>query len=118
MTMLGGAKISMSRRFFQADETSQMMTAIASDIDEGIVPFVSIKTPGTWLDVASGQDDGWLASLVEEVGRVEAPVFLAVHHEPEDDSTENHFLRTGSPCSGGRCSWRRPRRRWSQSCRP
>ena len=84
---LGDSQISMSRRFYQADQIGLMLDDITGDHADGVVPFVSVKPAVPWADVASENDDGWLEAVLSSLQVVQAPVFLAIHHEPENDHT-------------------------------
>ena len=40
----------------------------------------------TWQDIATGGHDDWLASMLRPLAMESAPVFLTLHHEPENDA--------------------------------
>ncbi|MGD9957843.1 hypothetical protein [Nocardioides sp.] len=87
---LNGTRISMSRRYYQADQIALMLDDITADHRDGVVPFVSIKPDLSWAEVADENDDGWLEAVLSSLQVVTAPVFLAIHHEPENDhDTDN-----------------------------
>lgn len=83
-----GTTLSVHRSYFRPDanETVQMLRRCRADHAHHRLPHVSTKTPGSWRDVATGYHDDWLTQTVRALGRVEAPVFLTVHHEPENDA--------------------------------
>lgn len=82
---LGGQRLSMVRRFYRHWQSQLLHQMAAQDLAADILPFVSIKTPGLWSSVASGADDRWTVRLLEGLADLDAPVWLAVHHEPEND---------------------------------
>lgn len=82
---IGGDEITMSRRFYRAHQLDLMQAMVSQDAAAGIVPFVSLKTPGSWLAAAEGRSDGWLESAISKLGGLTAPAFLSLHHEPEDN---------------------------------
>lgn len=82
---VGGDAVGMTRRFYQPYQSDLMAQMAASDAAAGILPFVSVKVPGTWSQVARGDQDPWLEGLLELLAAVDSPVLLALHHEPEND---------------------------------
>lgn len=84
---LGGERMSMARRFYQPHQIALMREATSTDVAAGILPFVSFKVPGTWLAISRGRYDRWLDQVVEGLGSLGAPVWLALHHEPENDAS-------------------------------
>lgn len=75
----------MVRRFYRAHQLDLLRDTVAGDVREGILPFVSIKPPAPWDAVAAGQADPWVDRLGEILGGFDAPVFVCVQHEPEND---------------------------------
>ena len=82
---IGGDEITMSRRFYRAHQLELMQTMVRADAARGIVPFVSLKTPGSWQAAAEGRSDRWLQSALTILGGLTTPAFLSLHHEPEDN---------------------------------
>ena len=41
----------------------------------------------TWSSIANGQEDGWIGQRADAFRNFGFPVYLAIHHEPEDDSS-------------------------------
>ena len=78
-----GSRLSCHRSFFEAGHESDLVAQARSDVRLGRVPLVSIKPSGSWS--AAAQETAWLDRLVEPLAEVPAPVFLIVHHEPEND---------------------------------
>ena len=51
----------------------------------GRLPWVSFKLPASWEEVADGDADAWAVRVAKRFGRLNGPVWLAFHHEPEYD---------------------------------
>lgn len=83
-----GSPLALHRSYFSPDpnETAQLTARCRDDLDHQRLPHVSIKPPGTWRDVASGLHDPWLRGILRRLDGLRAPVFLTVHHEPENDA--------------------------------
>jgi hypothetical protein len=83
-----GSTVALHRSYFtpDANETAQLVRQCRDDLAHDRLPHVSMKPPGTWQDVASGRYDAWLGSLLQQLGQAHAPIFLTVHHEPENDA--------------------------------
>lgn len=81
-------RLTMTRRFYQLDQAPILVTMAAGDSAAGALPFVSVKTPWPWVEVAQGRHDDRLRPLISSLGARNRPVMLAVHHEPENDVTD------------------------------
>jgi hypothetical protein len=82
---IGGSRITMARRFYRSHQLDLMQRMVGEDAASDIVPFVSLKTPGSWQDVADGREDPWLGKAVKILGGLDSPAYLSLHHEPEND---------------------------------
>jgi hypothetical protein len=78
----------LNRSYFTPDhnETAQLVRRCREDLRHGRLPHVSTKTWGTWRDVAAGAHDDWLSGLLLGLHQEGRPVFLTLHHEPENDA--------------------------------
>ena len=83
-----GLTLALHRSYFAPDEneTRQLIRRCRKDLRHGRLPHVSMKPPSTWRNVATGRHDRWLADLLRQLGKEDAPVFLTLHHEPENDA--------------------------------
>ena len=83
-----GSSLALHRSYFTPDhnETSQLIHRCHDDLAHGRLPHVSIKPSWTWQDIAAGGHDYWLTSLLRPLAAESAPVFLTLHHEPENDA--------------------------------
>jgi hypothetical protein len=83
-----GSSLALNRSYFTPDhnETAQLVRRCRDDLAHGRLPHVSIKPTWTWQDIAAGGRDDWLTSMLRPLGEEAAPVFLTLHHEPENDA--------------------------------
>jgi hypothetical protein len=83
-----GSTLALNRSYFTPDhnETAQLVRRCREDLLHGRLPHVSTKTWGTWREVAAGEHDGWLTGMLRPLGEEGRPVFLTLHHEPENDA--------------------------------
>lgn len=83
-----GSTLAVHRSYFTPDsnETAQLIRRCRDDLAHGRLPHVSIKPSWTWRDIATGGRDYWLASMLRPLAAESAPVFLTLHHEPENDA--------------------------------
>jgi hypothetical protein len=79
-----GARLSCHRTYFVAGQEGALIAQARTDIGLGRLPLVSIKPPGSWARTAA--DLGWLDGLVEPLSEISGPVYLIIHHEPENDA--------------------------------
>jgi hypothetical protein len=82
-----GERLSCHRTYFVAGQEGALIAQARTDIGLGRLPLVSIKPPGSWARTAT--DLAWLDSLVEPLSEISGPVYLIIHHEPEND-TRSH----------------------------
>jgi hypothetical protein len=81
-----GKPLALHRSYFAPDQTTKLVTQCVADLRRQRMPHVSMKPAGTWADVASGRRDDWLVNLFDSLEPVAGPVFLTIHHEPENDA--------------------------------
>jgi hypothetical protein len=83
-----GNPLSLHRSYFTPDhnETAQLVHRCRDDLAHGRLPHLSTKPLGTWGEVAAGVRDPWLTGILRPLGRQRGPVFLTLHHEPENDA--------------------------------
>lgn len=81
-----GQRLAVHRRYYQSYQLDELVRQGRRDLDRTRLPHQSMKPPGTWGEVAAGAHDGWIRSVADGLGRLQAPVFFTVHHEPEDDA--------------------------------
>ncbi len=83
-----GNRLALHRSYFIPDhnEAVQLVHRCRQDLRQGRLPHVSTKPLGTWREVAAGTRDPWLTSMLRPLGELGGPVFLTLHHEPENDA--------------------------------
>ena len=54
---------------------------------------MSFKLPTSWDRVAAGAADEWAYRLAKRFGRLDGPVWIAFHHEPETDGPIQDWRR-------------------------
>jgi hypothetical protein len=60
----------------------------AWDVSQGRIPFINWKMPAPWSTVTSGSQDSWIAARADAFKAFGSPVYLAIHHEPENDMAQ------------------------------
>jgi hypothetical protein len=94
-----GRKFAIDHAFYQW--TKAIPTSYETwTVSQGRIPFINWKMPSSWSRVASGAEDSWIATRAEAFKSFGHPVYLAVHHEPENDPSY------GSPADYA-AAWRR-----------
>jgi len=81
-----GRPLASHRNYHNASEIADLVATVADDTKNTRMSHPSIKAPGTWAEVARGDQDVWLEDLLRQVGALNVPVFLTIHHEPENDA--------------------------------
>lgn len=82
-----GRPVTTHRHYHDPDEIDDLVATVADDLKVGRRAHTSIKPPGTWGRVAGGAHDAWLRQMLRGLKRLDTPVFLTIHHEPENDVT-------------------------------
>lgn len=93
-----GAKLGINRTYYQWNQrtASGLSSHLDSDRDNGRVSWVSFKVPSCgqgcdrWADMASGARDSEIDQLLRTLEAEGHPVWLTVHHEPENDLDADH----------------------------
>jgi hypothetical protein len=88
-----GRRLGIRRTFYRADQVSSALTTARGDLAHGRLPWVSFKLPTSWARVADGAADEWARGLTKRFGRLDGPVWLAFHHEPEGDGPIQDWRR-------------------------
>jgi hypothetical protein len=64
---------------------TKFVTVANREVAKGEIPMISTKVPGSWAQVAAGQQDVWLLERIRALAQVPGPVWLTLHHEPTGD---------------------------------
>jgi len=81
-----GEVLSIRRTFFDwSQRTGYMIDIARGDVASGRLPWISIKPP-SWSAMAAGRHDSEIDAMLRALDGINGPVWLTVHHEPENDS--------------------------------
>lgn len=80
-----GARLGVDRIYFQASQVANAVSKARADVAAGRIPWVSFKLPASWSAMAGGAGDSWARDIAQKLGALNGPVWLAFHHEPEND---------------------------------
>jgi hypothetical protein len=81
------------RSYWQANQQAAAISRANADTAVGRIPWLSFKLPSGWAAMASGSGDAWATSLANELGAVKGPVWVALHHEPENDGVMADWVK-------------------------
>jgi hypothetical protein len=73
------------RTYWGPSNVNSGITAAANDVKAKRLPWISFKLPANWTVMADGGQDAWVNSIVDRLDAINGPVWLAFHHEPEND---------------------------------
>lgn len=88
-----GRPLGIRRTYYTADKVPQAIGDVKADTRVGRLPWISFKLPYSWADMADGRGDEWARDLARRLARVDGPVWLAFHHEPENDGPMADWTR-------------------------
>jgi hypothetical protein len=80
-----GQQLGIRRTYYGASQVDKGVSTAKTDLAAGRVPWISFKLPYGWGDMAAGKGDAWTLDLATKLSRLNGPVWLAFHHEPEGD---------------------------------
>lgn len=84
-----GVALGLRRTFYQwHHRTTYLIDTARHDLTTGRLPWVSIKPP-SWTDMAAGKHDHEIDQLLTALDRLDGPVWLTIHHEPEGGGGSN-----------------------------
>lgn len=78
-------QLGVRRTYYGPDEVEAAVAVARQDLVVGRIPWISFKTPYPWDEMADGAGDEWIADLTRRLALIDGPVWLAIHHEPEND---------------------------------
>lgn len=88
-----GSRLGLHRTYFKANQVPGAVRMARSDLAAGRLPWISFKLPYSWTEMADGKGDAWARDLATQLSQVGGPVWLALHHEPENDGTMSEWVR-------------------------
>ncbi len=80
-----GKKLGVHRTFWGSRGINSAIRTARADAANNRLPWMSFKAPYSWAAMASGRGDGWARGLARRLRTVRGPVWVAIHHEPEND---------------------------------
>lgn len=89
-----GGRLAVRRTYFGPQHANYAMRVVQEDLDAGRLPWISFKLPHSWSHMAAGRGDAWAENIAERLAKVDGPVWIAFHHEPEGDGNIRHWTRT------------------------
>lgn len=103
-----GRRLAVRRTYYQADQLDAAVATATQDLAVGRIPWLSFKLPYSWPEMAAGRGDAWARVLAAAMDRLPGPVWVAFHHEPENDQPDieawratqerlGPLLRAGAP---------------------
>ena len=88
-----GRRLGVHRTYYAPDKVPQAIAAVEDDLRDGRMPWISFKLPYSWRAMAAGRGDAWVRDIAVRLARVDGPVWLAFHHEPENDGPMADWTR-------------------------
>lgn len=80
-----GKKLGVHRTYWGSGSVASAVRTAKADAANNRVPWMSFKAPYSWSQMAAGKGDAWARNLAAKMKTVRGPVWVAVHHEPEND---------------------------------
>jgi hypothetical protein len=89
-----GAKVGVHRAYFSSGSqaTANAVAVATADHAAGRIPWMSTKLPVSWASAGTGGADTWAKDLADKLGALGKPVWIALHHEPENDDTPAAYI--------------------------
>ena len=82
-----GRRFAIDHQYY--DWNAQIPTSYETwTVGQGRIPFLNWKPSGSWSSIANGSQDAWIGQRADAFEAFGAPVYLTVHHEPEDDTAQ------------------------------
>lgn len=81
-----GTTLPIRRDYFGPRDIDKAVSKVRADHAAKRLPWISFKLPGTWKQMADGEYDAWVRELTAKLAATDGPVWVAFHHEPENDS--------------------------------
>jgi hypothetical protein len=88
-----GTHLGLHRTYYDGGGVNKAVATAAADLAAGRLPWMSFKLPKSWPAMADGQGDAWVTDLAVRLSRLNGPVWVAFHHEPEGDGDITAWTR-------------------------
>lgn len=86
-------KLGVRRTFWRPDQIASAVKVARGDLARGRLPWISFKLPYTWKRMAKGDGNAWARNIATRLARLNGPVWVAFHHEPETDGDITQWTR-------------------------
>jgi len=80
-----GHRLGVRRTYYNGSQVDKAVSVAKADLALDRIPWISFKLPYSWGEMAAGKGDAWARDLAVKLSRLDGPVWLAFHHEPETD---------------------------------
>jgi hypothetical protein len=84
-------RLGVHRTYYSAYGVSEAVRTAEIDLRHQRLPWISFKVPYSWDEMAAGRGDVWARRLAHRLSRLDGPVWVAFHHEPEGDGDIRHW---------------------------
>lgn len=88
-----GRSLGVRRTYYQASGVDAAVRTAKDDVAHHRIPWVSFKLPHSWAEMAAGKGDAWARGVAQKMSTVPGPVWVAFHHEPENDGPIAEWTR-------------------------
>lgn len=78
-------RIGVRRTYFGPTQVASAVAVARTDAANHRISWMSFKAPYSWADMAKGRGDAWARDIASKLGAIKSPVWVAIHHEPEND---------------------------------
>jgi hypothetical protein len=78
-------QLGIHRTYWGASQVDKAVATAKSDLAKRRLPWISFKLPQSWPNMVAGKGDAWARDIATKLSRLDGPVWLAFHHEPETD---------------------------------
>jgi hypothetical protein len=78
-------RLGVHRTYYSAYGVNDAVRAARIDLLRQRIPWISFKVPYSWAEMAEGRGDVWAGRLAHRLSRLDGPVWVAFHHEPEGE---------------------------------
>jgi hypothetical protein len=77
--------LGIRRTYWGGSQVDKAVATAKGDLANRRLPWISFKLPQSWPNMAAGNGDAWVRDLSIKLSKLDGPVWLAFHHEPEGD---------------------------------
>ncbi|MBM7518325.1 hypothetical protein JOD66_003292 [Nocardioides nitrophenolicus] len=88
-----GSKLAVRRTYYTGTGVASAVKNATTDLAAGRLPWISFKPPYSWTEMADGKGDAWATDLAQRLAALNGPVWVAFHHEPENDGDIQEWRR-------------------------